>query len=142
MTRRLAKISIFLTALGLTALTAACSAIDTIDPPRLYLDVPYMQSRLPRGDYVITNGKGEVLMEAKDLHPEQEHEARFDLDKLDGTLNIVATKDGKTIYTQTLRHTPGKRVKLEWNIEDDRFDLTEIAAPRSPGPKADGGGRD
>jgi hypothetical protein len=100
-------------------------------------DIP---SSLPQGDYRLTNGQGETLMEVNNLSPEQEHTASFPLDKLDGTIHIVATKSGATIYTQTLHHTPGRRVRLEWNSEDYRFDLTEDAAPHSPGARGGGGG--
>lgn len=137
------------TLLGVVVLgvwAAGCGDLTMIDPPSLQLEsemVPRTPSNLPRGDYTVTNGAGETLLEAKDVAPEQTHEARFDEGKLDGTITITVTKDGETIYTQTLEHPPGEPVRLKWDIEFARFLLEERAVPRS-GSRAggDGGGKD
>ncbi len=130
-----------LAALMLTGLVTACTAIDTIDPPDLRLDAVHY-SNLPRGDYVLTNGKGEVLMEAPKLRPGEERTARFDLDKLDGVVNIEVHNVDRVTYSQTLRHTPGMPIKVEWNETRETFVLTEITPPEPPrGSSAgDGGG--
>jgi hypothetical protein len=144
MTSRPGKVAALLAATTLAGALTACEAFEMpmIDPPELYLEAPRTPSNLPRGDYKLTNGQGETLMEVNSLVPEQEHNATFPLDRLDGTINIVATKDGKEIYTQTVTHTSGTRVKLEWDIDSRRFLLIEDFAPKSPGSQAggDGGG--
>jgi len=134
----------FAAAFVLPILLAACSFdMEPIDPPSLQLQPmePRTPSSLPRGDYVLTNGQGEVLMEAKAVAPEQNHEARFDTEKLDGTINVTVTRDGQTIYTQKLEHTPEVPVRLTWDNDVDRFVLAEEPAG-APGAKTerDGGG--
>ncbi|MEO3430122.1 hypothetical protein AAFN88_14775 [Pelagibius sp. CAU 1746] len=130
-----------LAVLMLTGVVTACSAIDTIDPPDLRLDAA-SYSNLPRGDYVVTNGKGEVLMEAPKLRPGDERTARFDLDKLDGVINIEVRNVDRVTYSQTLRHAPGKPIKVEWNETRETFLLTEIPPPEPPRGSStrDGGG--
>jgi hypothetical protein len=136
----------FAAAIALSVLAAACS--DTVmDPPQLYLEppLPTRPSNLPPGDLVITNGQAEVLMEAPDLKPKQEHSANFDPDKLDGILNVLIRRGDDFVYRQTLRHTPGVPVSLRWDINLARFELTEVP-PKAPGSKTGGdgggGGRD
>jgi hypothetical protein len=126
----------------LFGLGAACTPVQLdVTPPSLMLDETYIPSTLPRGDYRLTNGEGEVLMEVNRLRPEQEHTATFPLDKLDGTINIVAFKDGKEIYSQTVTHTPGKRIQLHWDIPAERFLVIEDPEPpRSRSSARDGGG--
>lgn len=142
------RVATMLSAVLLAGWTAGCIDMPPLDPPSLQLQsdlVPRTPSNLPRGDYTLTNGAGETLLEAKDVAPEQQHEARFDQDKLDGTINITVTKDGQTIYTQKLEHTPGEPVRLKWDIEFARFLLAEPEAPRSgsrTGGDGGGGGRD
>ncbi len=132
-------VSIF-AALSLSATAMSCEP-PLLDPPQLLLDATYTPSNLPRGDYRLTNGQGETLMEVNSLAPEQEHNASFPLDKLDGTINIVAMKDGKEIYTQTVTHEPGKRIKLFWDIELARFLVIEDPEPpRTRSTTRDGGG--
>jgi len=133
----------FLAVALLTGLGAACTKpvkLDIEGPSLRLLNETDIPSSVPRGDYRLTNGKGEMLMEVNNLSPEQEHTTSFPLDRLDGTIHIVATKGGEIIYTQTLHHTPGRRVRLNWDSEGYRFDLTEETAPRSPGAKGEGGG--
>ena len=135
----------FAAALALSVLAAACS--DTVmDPPQLYLEapIPTRPSNLPPGDLVITNGQAEVLMEAPDLKPKQEHSAHFDRDKLDGILNILIRRGDDFVYRQTLRHTPGVPVSLRWDIELARFVLTEepVGAPGAKIGDGGGGGKD
>jgi len=145
MTKRTLAAKGLFAALMLSGLITACNAIDTIDPPDLRLGaIDY--SNLPRGDYIITNGKGEVLMEAPKLRPGEDRTARFDLDKLDGVINIEVHNVDRVTYSQTLRHTPGMPIKLEWNEARETFVLTESTPPEPPrGSSAGdggGGGRD
>jgi len=139
MTRRFLAARGIFAALMLSGLITACNALDTIDPPDLLLGAN-IYSNLPRGDYVLTNGKGETLIEAPRLKPGQKRTARFDLDKLDGVVNIEVHNGDRVTYSQTLRHTPGMPINVEWNETRETFVLTEIEAPRSQGPKAEGGG--
>ena len=129
----------FAAALTLAASIAACGFVEDINPPSLQLEPlpPRMESNLPRGDYPVTNGNGDVLLEAEDVAPEQEHEARFDHDKLDGTIKVTVTKDGETTYTQELEHTPGVPVRLVWNIDLGEFLLAEVENKPS-GPRTSG----
>ncbi|MGF1592042.1 MAG: hypothetical protein ACFCUW_02110 [Kiloniellaceae bacterium] len=133
--------------LVLSGSVVACADLEMpmIDPPVLHLDPPMRQSNLPRGDYVLTNGQAEVLLEAEDLKPAQERTATFPLEKLDGIVNVVVRKDDEMIYTQTLRHTPGVPIKLRWDIDRAAFVLTENPVSRPAGSAAGdggGGGRD
>ena len=131
-----------LTAALLFGLGSACAPVEIdITPPSLLIDETYIPSTLPRGDYRLTNGQGETLMEVNSLRPEQEHTATFPLDKLDGTINIVALNDGKEIYRQTVTHTPGKRIQLHWDIVAERFLVIEDPEPpRTRSTTRDGGG--
>jgi len=145
MPRRLARTAALFAAAVLIGSGTACETFEmgAFDQPELYLDATYTPSNLPRGDYRLTNGQGETLMEVNNLAPEQEHTATFDLDKLDGTINIVATKDGQEIYSQTATHKPDTRVRLLWDIDLRRFLVIEDPeSPRSPGSKTQGGGGD
>ena len=136
-------VRLFAAAIALSVLLSACSDYIEIDPPSLELQPmpPTTPSSLPRGDYVLTNGQGETLLEAEDVAPEQEHEARFDTEKLDGTITVTVTRDGQTVYTQTLEHKPEAPVRLAWDNDIDGFVLTEVV-PKAPGAKTggDGGG--
>lgn len=135
-------------AVMLSALVAACGYVESIDSPNLELEPlpPTRPSNLPPGDLVVTNGQAEVLMEAPDLKPKQEHSADFDLEKLDGILNILIRRGDEFVYRQTLRHTPGVPVRLRWDIELARFVLTEEpVAQTAPGARTGeggGGGKD
>jgi hypothetical protein len=150
MSRRLARAAALLAAAALMGSSTACETLD-IGPfglpesQSLYLDATYTPSNLPRGDYRLTNGQGDSLMEVNSLAPEQEHTATFDLEKLDGTINIVATKDGEEIYSQTVTHKPGTRVRLIWDIDLRRFLVIEDPEPprtRARTQDGGGGGRD
>ena len=134
-------------ALLVVSWTAACGDLlemGPLDPPSLQLQSELVQttpSNLPRGDYTLSNGSGEPLLDVKDVAPEQEHEARFDLDKLDGTINLAVARDGQTVYTQKLEHTPGVPVRLIWDIELARFLVVEQQpASSAPHTGGDGGG--
>ena len=127
-----------LAALSFSATAMTCDP-PVIDPPDLQLDAVHY-SNLPRGDYVITNGKGEVLMEAPRLRPGDKKSARIDLDKLDGTIIIEVRNVDRVTYTQTLMHTPGVPVSLEWKEGPATFELTEVPPQKAPGRATEDGG--
>lgn len=80
-------------------------------------------------DVKVTNSAGEVIVEGRtDRNGRIYSSSNTKNDMMDGKLNIEVVRPDGTRITQTVTHTPGTPVRLNYNRDTGKYDITEASA--------------